>query len=197
MSQDKKVDTGTQEQDRATPYLDLSVLRSTKDTARTALAVAVIAAILVIGLGAYTRNALQEIGAEGNRAQSQMTVLSEQMAGEMAAIRSSVDESLSGLDEAMVTAVDERLSGFRDILDQRFAAIEQATLARLRTLEAQMVSLEQVEAHVQDGVLRAALADMATQLEALRAQAPSGQAGERLSQAQALLAQVEQDLAGK
>ncbi len=179
MAEGGNTSKGRQNQERTTTYLDLSVLRSTKDTARAALAMAIVAIILCGGLAAYTHNALQKMGATDSQSQEQAASLTEQMTSR-----------LDGMD----TAVDQRLSTVSSDMEQRIAALEQSMAARLRSVESQAMNPKQVTQQINAHQARSALLEVSAQAETLGSRIEDPQIQAKLVQVRKLLNELEQGL---
>ncbi|WP_027368625.1 hypothetical protein [Desulfocurvibacter africanus] len=188
MAEGKNTAKGTQDQERTTTYLDLSVLRNTKDTALAALAVAIVAVIFCGGLAAYTHNALQKMGATDSRSQGQAAILSEQMTSRMDELGATMDQRLS----ALRSDVDQQLSSRDNVVDQHFAALEQSMLSKLRSLESKAVSPKQVTQQINSQQARTALREVSGQAEALGGRIDNPELQAKLAQVRKLLNELEQ-----
>lgn len=183
MAESKNSGTGRHDQERATTYLDLGELRQTRNTARAALAVAVIAILFSGGLGAYAYNALQKAGALDSR-------VAGKTASETDKLSAAMDQRVS----TFRTDMEQQLASRENVLDQRFAALEQSMLAKLRSLESQTVSSEQVMQQINSQQAHAALREAAGQTEALGDRIDDPQLREKLAQAHKLLSELGQEV---
>ncbi|MEG6550833.1 hypothetical protein V6C53_11395 [Desulfocurvibacter africanus] len=186
MAEGRNTAKGTQDQERTTTYLDLSVLRNTKDTALAALAVAIVAVIFCGGLAAYTHNALQKMGTTDT--QGQAAILSEQMTSRMDELGAAIDQRLS----ALRSDVDQQLSSRDNVVDQHFAALEQSMLSKLQSLESQAVSPKQVTQQINSQQARTALREVSGQAEALGGRIDNPELQAKLAQVRKLLNELEQ-----
>jgi hypothetical protein len=188
MAEGRNTAKDTQNHERTTTYLDLSVLRSTKDTARAALAVAIIAVIFCGGLAAYTHNALQKMSVTDSRSKGQAAALSQQMTSRMDGLSATMGQRLS----ALRSDVDQQLSNRNNVVDQRIAALEQSMLSRLRSLQSQAVSPQQVTQQINTEQARTALREVSGQTQALGGRIDDPQLQAKLAQVRKLLNELEQ-----
>ena len=163
--------------EHTTPYLDLSFTRSASDMARAGLVLAVLAVMLLIGLGFHYRTTLQELRQPDAEVLARLDAAQQQVTEQATNMR----ERLTEQADAMEQQLSRRAEEFRDRLD---------------AVEDKLAQLAHIEGVIDMRLQRGAMGELAQRARILATQVDDPETRRKLNSLAALFDELQSELQG-